>query len=766
MIFLNKQLGIYALLTGLAVGLSACGGDDGQNVSSNDTHPEFSWAKVSTSNNYEPSGDITDIAPTFKWAAVLNASDYQFGHEDVNGATRWHDYELNTQQLSCTTNTCSYTPTDITFAIGDQKVWWVRAKVSGTWSSWSNSHVFKVIDNTSVPSLGAKPISPKGEIDTRFPTFKWTSDSNATLYQIGYENQNGTEWNQESVTPSQAYCQSLSCFYRPSNANFNIGDKKTWWVRSRINNKWGMWSAGANFSIKNSVIPPSNKAFKIRVDTRKTNLSVTPINQFLISTKGSGYNYSVDCNSDGVFEGTALTSNYLCRYPVAGEYTISIVGSFPQIYFDAPASGIPTHKTDARKITEIVQWGDQKWRSMENAFAGAENMTITASDKPDLSQVKNMYRMFWMASKLDQYIGDWDVSGVTNMSDMFGLAKIFNQDITGWDVRNVTDMAYMFDEAEMFNQDISVWNMSNVTNTSEMFWGAKAFNQAIGKWDLGKVENMYNMFYNAESFDQDVSDWDVTKVKPSVTRYYGMEGMFQGANLSSANYDKLLISWSNQNVQRNIILSAPSVKYSAAAVAARNKLVNNFGWTIRDAGNADNGAYVPFASMPDVTNIVKGSNDKWFALSSSKKEIFEDDGSSNIKTILSTTSDYGVWGLSTAIEGKLFFSAPFGLISMDLETYTTKTEYASARVEVLNAEMKDFILFRTAVVKMVRRSPVYFYTIRKIQKSGITKVVDLGNNKDNFTIESVDKINNEINVISHNLYKKVTSKIGAGLEDR
>ncbi|HIO97845.1 MAG TPA: BspA family leucine-rich repeat surface protein [Leucothrix sp.] len=554
-------------------------------MSSNDTHPEFSWAKVSTSNNYQPSGDTTDITPTFKWGAVLNASSYQFGHEDVNGATRWHDYVLNTQQLSCTTNICSYTPTDITFAIGDKKAWWVRAKVSGAWRSWSSPHVFKVIDNTPLPSLGAQPISPKGEIDTRFPTLKWTSDSNATLYQIGYENQNGTEWSQESVYPSQAYCQSLSCFYRPSHAHFNIGDKKTWWVRSRINNRWGMWSAGANFSIKNTVIPPvNNKAFKIRVDTRKTHLSVTPINQFLISTKGSGYNYSIDCNSDGVFEGTAVTNNYLCRYPVAGVHTVSIVGSFPQIYFDAPASGIPTHKTDARKITEIVQWGDQKWRSMENAFAGAENMTITASDKPDLSQVKNMYRMFWLASKLDQYIGDWDVSGVTNMSDMFGLARIFNQDITGWDVSNVTDMAYMFDEAEKFNQDISVWNMSNVTNTSEMFWGAKVFNQAIGSWDLGKVDNMYNMFYKAESFNQDVSAWNVTSVKPSVTRYYGMEGMFQGANLSSSNYDKLLISWSNQNVQRNIVLSAPSVKYSAVAVAARNKLVNNFGWIIRDAG--------------------------------------------------------------------------------------------------------------------------------------------------------------------------------------
>ncbi len=585
---MTKQIRSAALLFFTTLGLTACGGEGTAPTTSDNDRPTFSWSLVGVSNNYTPSGDITDTRPTFTWAAVNGANSYQLGHEDVNGSLRWHDYVLSANQLNCTAITCSYKPADISFTVGDQKAWWVRAKVAGAWRAWSSSHVFKVVSSTPTPTLGAEPISPKGEIDTRFPTLKWTSDSNATLYQIGYEYQNGTQWSTESVSPSQAFCQSSSCFFRPPRAHFNVGDKLTWWVRSLVNNRWGMWSAGANFSIKTSTPPPqASKAFKIKVDTRKTHLSVTPNNQFLLTTKGSGYNYKIDCNSDGVYgilDGIAITSNYLCRYPAPGVYTISIVGNFPQIYFDAPASGIPNYKTDARKITEIVQWGDQKWRSMENAFAGAENMVITASDKPDLSRVKNMYRMFWLASKLDQYIGDWDVSGVTNMSDMFGLARVFNQDITGWDVSNVTDMAYMFDEAELFNQDISVWNMSQVTNTSEMFWGAKAFNQRIGVWDLAKVENMYNMFYKAESFNQDISSWNVTSVKPSVTRYYGMEGMFDGANLSTSNYDKLLIAWSQQSVQRNIILSAPKVKYSVVARAARAKLVNTYGWTIRDAG--------------------------------------------------------------------------------------------------------------------------------------------------------------------------------------
>ena len=66
-------------------------------------------------------------------------------------------------------------------------------------------------------------------------------------------------------------------------------------------------------------------------------------------------------------------------------------------------------------------------------------------------------------------ITDWDISNVTNMWCMFWKAEKFNQNIGGWDVSNVTDMACMFMGAKSFNQDIGNWNVSNVSDTARMF---------------------------------------------------------------------------------------------------------------------------------------------------------------------------------------------------------------------------------------------------------------------------------------------------------
>jgi surface protein len=184
--------------------------------------------------------------------------------------------------------------------------------------------------------------------------------------------------------------------------------------------------------------------------------------------------------------------------------------------------------------------------------------------------------MFYKASAFNQNIGKWDVSKVTNMFRMFYGASAFNQDIGNWDVSNVTKMYWMFSFASSFNQDIGKWDVSKVTNMFRMFYGASAFNHDIGNWNVRKVRDMSGMFAEAESFNQDISKWNVRKVN-------NMSRMFLDITLSSENYDALLIAWSKLNLKPKVDFNAGNSKYLYGK-EARQKIINNFGWTIIDGG--------------------------------------------------------------------------------------------------------------------------------------------------------------------------------------
>ena len=54
---------------------------------------------------------------------------------------------------------------------------------------------------------------------------------------------------------------------------------------------------------------------------------------------------------------------------------------------------------------------------MGEAFWGASNLTIPATDAPDLSGVTSTLRMFRDATSFNSYINDWDTGGVVVMSE-------------------------------------------------------------------------------------------------------------------------------------------------------------------------------------------------------------------------------------------------------------------------------------------------------------------------------------------------------------
>jgi surface protein len=92
---------------------------------------------------------------------------------------------------------------------------------------------------------------------------------------------------------------------------------------------------------------------------------------------------------------------------------------------------------------------------------------------------------------------------------------------------------------------------------------------------------MNGLFQNATSFNQNIGSWNVSNVNY-------MNNMFTNTQLSTANYDALLIGWStissNENpLQPNVTFDGGNSKYCNGATA-RASIISTYGWTITDAG--------------------------------------------------------------------------------------------------------------------------------------------------------------------------------------
>ncbi len=241
------------------------------------------------------------------------------------------------------------------------------------------------------------------------------------------------------------------------------------------------------------------------------------------------YNYNVNWG-DGTIT-TNETGNATHNYAMPGIHTITISGTFPQIYFN--------NTGDKDKILTIEQWGDNPWISFQGAFWGCTKLNITnpAAGNPNLTNVTNMSSAFRGATLFNGDVSGWNVSNITNMNSMFSTNDVFNQDLSSWDVSKVTQMGYMFSNTKAFNGNISSWNVEQVLSFGSMFSGAEVFNQDLENWNPRSATNMVRMFSEAEVFNGKLTNWDVGNVT-------SMEAMFQKAVVFNQDISK----WNVGNV--------------------------------------------------------------------------------------------------------------------------------------------------------------------------------------------------------------------------
>ena len=328
------------------------------------------------------------------------------------------------------------------------------------------------------------------------------------------------------------------------------------------------------------------------------------INQFTLPF--GIHNYYTATISDGrVISNTS--GGDVITFDSPGIYQVSITGVFPSMN--------TTDFGDTAKITEINQWGDNKWASMYRMFYNCTNLSINTLDFPITENVTSMFEAFRNCKSIKSFdfLISWDVGNVTDMGSMFADAPLTGEinlsswdvsslinvnnmlggysqnlshkvNLSNWNAPNLTSIHHMFgNNSYIAELDITNWNVPNITSVRETFKGCRNFTSIVGieYLDTSNVSDMYRLLYDADKFDQSLESFNmqnVTELRDILAR--------TEPGISTYNYDSTLISWANQVVRPNEQTSFGSAKYTLGgeAEAARNTLINTYGWTITDGG--------------------------------------------------------------------------------------------------------------------------------------------------------------------------------------
>ncbi|MHB0755877.1 BspA family leucine-rich repeat surface protein [Polaribacter sp. M15] len=345
--------------------------------------------------------------------------------------------------------------------------------------------------------------------------------------------------------------------------------------------------------------------------------------------------------------------------------------------------------------SNISSWNVAKVTNMSGMFGGTSfNQDISSWN---VGKVNNMSAMFG-SSSFNQELNAWNVSNVTDMSNMFGSSN-FNKEIDSWDVSKVINMHHMFANS-VFNQDLSSWDVGNVINMSSMFQSASSFNQDISSWNVSNVTNMDFMFSFANNFNQNVGVWNVSNVTTMQIMFFTLSD-----GLSIKNYDLILQGWASlPNLKQNVSFGADSSKFCIGE-EARNKLINNFNWSITDSGKDCNGFIVlndtnfeqALIDLGYDTNGLNGYITKEDAEAITTLNISNPTDNSNLPNVTNKITD--ITGIETFINLQYLYCYSNSITNLDVSKHTNlRALNASNNVleslNIANGNNENFTLFR------------------------------------------------------------------------
>ena len=269
---------------------------------------------------------------------------------------------------------------------------------------------------------------------------------------------------------------------------------------------------------------------------------------FKITTTTSPQSFTIPCHNYGAFNATVdygdgtgsqtvtayNDSNLTHSFTTAGQHTITIDGTFPNIRFVNDA-------TSAALVDEVVDLGDVGWLMLYAGFQGCTNLTSFSTGTANTTN--NTYAQLMFRS----------------------CTSLTSVDLTNFDTSNVTSLGNMFQNcSSLTTLDLSSFDTSNVTQTALMFYACPSLTTLdVSSFDTSSVTNMQQMFLNCTSLTNlNIKHFDVSSVTNGTS-------FLQNANnaLTTAAYDELLEAWAAQDVQPNVAWHFGDAQYTVVNIA-------------------------------------------------------------------------------------------------------------------------------------------------------------------------------------------------------